>query len=127
MRISDIKLVNFDKYLKDEAPNVDNRNDYVLNTKINMVLNHIAVCCSIRGLTLLEFAFLKEMATSTVVNSIELGEVSTENTEFVNCTRNLVDLTSEISADTDSISTNFGILPLFMIECKGYFRYDYVL
>lgn len=124
MRISDIKLVNFDKYLKDDAPNVDNRNDYILNTKINMVLNHIAVCCSISGLTLLEFVFLKEMATSAVVDLIELGRVSTENTEFVNCTRNLVDLTSEISADTDSINTNFGILPLFMIECNGYFRFS---
>lgn len=124
MIIKELKLINFDKYfssLKDR----DARYDMTLNSKIDTVLNHAAVCCNISGLTILEFAFLKQMATSAVLTGIEVVDIpKDENNSFNKTLSNLSELSHLISEDDDCISTDFGLLPLLNNSCTGYFRFS---
>ena len=123
MLIKDIKLVNFDKYLQ-ALNKSDPRDDLKINTKLTMILNHVAMCCKIEGLTVLEYTFLKEMASTAVLDKICLQNVANDNTDFSKKVKDLYELSHTISTDEDCISTDFGILPLFASNCSGYFRFS---
>lgn len=123
MIIKDLKLINFDKYfarLVSDNP----RDDLTMHSKLNMILNQTAICCTIEGLTILEFVFLKEMATSAVLLSIDVTDITDTSNSFNKKAAELIELSHTISQDEDCINTDFGILPMFANNFKGYFRFS---
>ena len=123
MVIKDIKLINFDKYL-DGLRDGDPRNDVKVYTKLDSVLENIAICCTVESLTAIEFAFLKEMSSSAILTEITTNSMNDVSNSFNQAAKKISDLSEVISNDSDCIKTEFGLLPLFMNSFNGFFRFS---
>lgn len=123
MIIKELKLVNFDKYFS-ELVSSNPRDDLTIHTKLNMILNQACISCTIEGLTILEFAFLKEMASSAVLLNISVTNITDTSNSFNKRAADLIELSRAITEDADCVDTDFGILPLFANNFKGYFRFS---